>query len=192
MQRIAALLVVGAFLAGNDSRADTCETIGDIVGGFAGGAAGYGLLQNLGVASNWVSAGLYGAGIAVATTVGDDVAEEICENFEEVLEVTAAIYCTAGEYICDYIDRATRSVLRDFQLCPRCHPDQIFGAYFMDDYAREEYLRRIQGGGGYAGGVLPRDQLGRLEPSIVNAYFAGLQAGYHVQSYSRGSRLILY
>ena len=54
MQRIAAL-VLCATLWSSGASAQTCATIGNIIGGFTGGATGYGLVRNIGPASNWIS-----------------------------------------------------------------------------------------------------------------------------------------
>jgi hypothetical protein len=80
-------------------------------------------------------------------------------------------------------------LVRDFELCPRCHVDEVFGAYFMDDLSRESFLRKIeQGRGGrwaYQLGVLPRNHIAKLSPSVVNYYFSGIQAGFKLQSSTR-------
>jgi hypothetical protein len=185
MQRIAMLLICAALWNPQAAKATTCETVGDLVGGFVGGASSYGLIQAIGSAGSWVSAGLYGAGVAAAATVGDDAAEAVCENFRQILETTAQVYCMAGEYICESVATARTSLVRDFQICPTCWPDEIFGAYLMDDLSRERYLREMQwrraGSLGNEVYVLPRDQLGEFSSSLVDAYFAGLLTGYSIE-----------
>ncbi len=180
MQRIAALVLCGALWVSNAS-AQGCDEVGDVVGGFAGAATGYGLIVHLGAASNWITAGLYGAGMAVAALAGNYVGETVCEDYETIAETTAAIYCTAGEYVCDFVDDVVLSLLRDFQICPSCRPDEIFGAFLMIDTLREDHLRRIQRGRGGvfpAYDVLPRDHVGPLPASVLNSYYAGIQAGF--------------
>ncbi len=180
MQRIAALVLCG-MLGTTNASAQGCDEVGDIVGGFAGAATGYGLLVQLGAASNWISAGLYGAGMAVASIAGNFVGETVCEDYETIAETTAAIYCMAGEYVCDFVDEVTLSLLRDFAVCPNCRPDEVFGAFFMIDPLREEYLRRIQRTRGQSPGisVLPRDHIvAPVSPSVLNSYFVGQQAGF--------------
>lgn len=180
MQRIASVVLCGMLWASNAS-AQGCDEVGDIVGGFAGAATGYGLIVQLGAASNWISAGLYGAGVAVASLAGNFVGESVCEDFESIAETTAAIYCMAGEYVCDFVDEVTLSLLRDFALCPNCRPDEIFGAFLMIDPVREEYLRRIQRTRGQSPflSVLPRDHIVSTVPaSVLTSYFVGQQAGF--------------
>jgi len=180
MQRTAVFVLCAALWTSNAS-ALGCDEIGDVVGGFAGAATGYGLVQSLGSAGSWISAGLYGAGMVVSTLAGNGAAEMVCENFRAILETTALIYCAAGEYMCDFVDDVTRSLVRDFQLCPRCSPDEIFGAFLMDDLSREEYFRRRQTGWAspyLALGTLRRDHVGPLSSSVLNSYFIGMQAGF--------------
>jgi len=180
MQRIAALVLCGMLGFSNVS-AQGCDEVGDVVGGFAGAATGYGLLVHLGAASNWISAGLYGAGMAVATLAGNFAGETVCEDYEIIAETTAAIYCMAGEYVCDFVDEVTLSLLRDFAICPNCLPDEIFGAFFMIDTLREDHLRRIQRSRGQSPGlgVLPRDHVvAPVSASALNSYFVGQQAGF--------------
>ena len=66
MQRIALLMLCSMVLA-DYAKADACENVAGVVSGFAGGATGYGLIRTLGPATSWVTAGLYGAGIAAAS-----------------------------------------------------------------------------------------------------------------------------
>ena len=180
MQRIAALVLCGMLGISNVS-AQGCDEVGDIVGGFAGAATGYGLLMQLGAATNWISAGLYGAGMVVATLTGNLVGETVCEDYETILETTAAIYCMAGEYVCDFVDEVTLSLLRDFAICPNCLPDEIFGAFFMIDTLREDHLRRIQRSRGQSPGlgILRRDHvMAPVSASVLDSYFVGQQAGF--------------
>lgn len=180
MQRIAALVLCG-MLGTSSVSAQGCDEVGDVVAGFAGAATGYGLLMQLGAASNWISAGLYGAGMAVATLTGNWVGETVCEDFESIIETTAAIYCVAGEYVCDFVDEVTLSLLRDFAICPNCLPDEIFGAFFMIDTLREDHLRRIQRSRGQSPGlgVLSRDHVvAPVSASVLDSYFVGQQAGF--------------
>ena len=179
MQRIAVLLLCGTYWCSNAS-AQGCDEVGDVVGGFAGAATGYGMIAQLGAASSWVSAGLYGAGIAVASLAGNFVAETLCADFRGLAEDIAAVYCIAGEYVCDFVDDVSLSLLRDFQICSKCTPDEVFGAFLMIDTLREDYLRRIQRGRGgelSALSVLPRNHIGPLPVSVLDSYFVGQQAG---------------
>jgi hypothetical protein len=117
------------------------------------------------------------------------VAETVCENFYDILETTALIYCAAGEYVCDFVDDATKSLLRDFQLCPNCRPDEILGAFLMEDSKRRDYLRRMQERFGSPYGaldVLPRDHIGPLSPAVLDAYYIGMQAGFRQNRALRG------
>ena len=90
MQRIALLLLCTG-LGSSSAQADFCERVGQVIAGFAGGATGYGLVRNLGSATNWVSAGLYGAGITVVGIGGQTAGQEICENFDDLLNDIMAI-----------------------------------------------------------------------------------------------------
>jgi hypothetical protein len=138
-------------------------------------------VQGLGTPTNWVSAGLYGAGITVVTVGGHGAGQAACENFSDVIHAIAAIYCTAGEYICNDVDAMTRSLLRDFQICASCRVDDVFGAFLMIDEQREEYLRRLQAtktlSATTALRVLPRSHI-PLSSNVLESYYVGQQAGY--------------
>ncbi|HEX9878299.1 MAG TPA: hypothetical protein VGC50_16800 [Gammaproteobacteria bacterium] len=177
MQRIAVLFLCAGFWTSSVS-AETCDTVGDIVGGFAAGATSYALINNVGATTNWVSAGLYGAGITVATLGGNAAGEAACENFRDIIYTIADIHCIAGEYICDFVSDLSWSIAGDFMICPSCRPDEIFSAFLMEDVARAEHLRRIQQSRRWRLGVsmsTPRDHLGQLRPSVLNSYFVGQQ-----------------
>jgi hypothetical protein len=178
MRRIAVVLICTGFWTSNASAA-TCDAVGDIVGGFAGAATGYGFFQNIGAASNWVSAGLYGAGIAAASLGGNAAGEAVCNNFRNIVYTIAEINCIAGEYICDYVSEVAYSIGRDFQICPSCTADEVFSAFLMEDSARAELLRWIQRQRNWQIGyttALPRNHIGPLSPIVLNSYFAGQQS----------------
>ena len=184
MQRIAALVLCAALWSSNAS-AQGCTTIADIVGGFAGGASGYGLIRNVGPITNWISAGLYGAGMAVGALGGRRAATGVCEHIEAVMKVTAEIYCFSGEFLCESLEDIARSMTRDFQLCSECTPDEVMDAFPMEDSAREQHLIDMQNRrGSPATGlpIIPRDiYLGGADPSIGDSYYAGLQASFRLQ-----------
>jgi len=181
MQRIALLLLCTG-LGSSSAQADFCERVGQVIAGFAGGATGYGLVRNLGSATNWVSAGLYGAGITVVGIGGQTAGREICENFDDLLNDIMAIYCIAGEYVCDDVIRMAASLYTDFTICAACSSDQIFSAFLLEDSARQDYLRRMQrritGIRASSRPVSPRSHLGLLNAFVLNSYFLGQQAGY--------------
>ena len=179
MQRTAILALCGALWVSNAS-AQGCDEVGDVVGGFAGAATGYGLITQLGVASNWISAGLYGAGVAVATLTGNFAGETVCSDYREIAERIASIYCIAGEYVCDFVDEVSLSLLRDFQICPSCRPDEIFGVFLLRDDIREDWLRTVERGRGGLPelDVLPRNHVGPLSPTVMDSYFLGQQTGF--------------
>ena len=183
MQRIAALILCAAFWGPNAS-AGTCTTIGNIVGGFAGGATGYGLVRNLGMATNWVSAGLFGAGIAVGAMGGAAFGKGACEHIHAIMKVTMEIYCAAGEYLCETIDEVVQSLTRDFQVCSGCTPDEIIGAFLMEDSAREQHLMDMQSRRGLQAssvGVLPRNNLFTANAMAIDSYYVGMHAGFRQQ-----------
>lgn len=183
MQRIAALVLCAA-LWGSSASAQTCATIGNIVGGFAGGASGYGMVRYAGPAASWVAAGLYGAGMTVGGLGAARAFRDVCESIEAIMKVTAEIYCFAGEFMCESIQDVARSMARDFQLCSECTPDEVIGAFPLRDAEREQHLSDMQNRrGAQSSGlaVLPRDTLISVEPSTVDYYHAGLQAAFRLQ-----------
>ena len=183
MQRIAVLLLCGGLWSGH-AAAQSCETVGTVVGGFVGGATGYGLVTTLGVASSWVSAGLYGAGITVASLVGRSAAESGCDRFAENFDRIGEMYCqySGYDYDCDPVQSVAQSLYADFAICPSCTWDEVLGVFLLEDGARGEYLRNMQywraGHLSLVTSVLPRNQIGRLDSSVLNSYFMGLQAGF--------------
>ncbi len=184
MQRIAALVLCAALWSSNAS-AQGCSTIADVVGGFTGGASGYGLMRNIGPVTNWLSAGLYGAGIAVGALGGRRFATGVCEHIEAVMKMTAEIYCFSGEYLCESLEDIARSMTRDFQLCSECTPDEVMDAFPMEDSAREQHLidMQIRRGAPATGlPVIPRNYyLSGADPDIGDSYYAGLQASFRLQ-----------
>jgi hypothetical protein len=138
----------------------------------------------VGPATNWVSAGLYGAGMAVGALGGAQLATNVCENIEAIMKVTAEIYCFSGEFMCESLQDVARSMARDFQLCSECTPDEVIGAFPMRDAEREQHLIDMQNRRGATApnlDILPRDNIVTVEPSIVNSYYAGLQAAFRLQ-----------
>ena len=184
MQRIAALVLCAALWSSNAS-AQGCTTIADIVGGFTGGASGYGLVRNIGPVTNWLTAGLYGAGMAVGVLGGRQFVIGTCEHIEAVMKITAEIYCFSGEYLCESLEDIARSMTRDFQLCSECTPDEVMDAFPMEDNAREEHLNDLQlRRGSPTSGlpILPRNNyLSGADPDIGDSYYAGMQASFRLQ-----------
>ena len=183
MQRIAVLFLC-AGLFSTKALADPCETVGAVVGGFAGGAAGWGIAAVAGPATGWASAGLYGAGITVAGLGGRSVGEVGCNRFVENFEAIGEMYCKYSGFNidCTPLKDVTASLYADFLVCPSCSWDEVFGAFFMEDGSRQNWLRRMQYGkrGFYSttNWVLPRNHIGTFSSSVVNSYFMGLQAGF--------------
>ncbi len=183
MQRIAALVLCAA-LWGPNASAGTCVTIGNIVGGFAGGATGYGLVRNIGMATNWVSAGLFGAGMAVGAMGGAAFGKGACEHIYAIMKVTMEIYCAAGEYQCESIHDVVESLTRDFEVCSGCTPDEVMGAFLMEDSARERHLIDMQSRRGLQAsgvGVLPRNNIFTANAISVDSYYVGMQAAFRQQ-----------
>lgn len=184
MQRIAVLLLCGGLWT-TQASAQSCEQVGAVIGGFAGGATGYGLVTTLGVASNWVAAGLYGAGITVASLVGRSAGESGCSGFAANLRWFGEVSCRYSEfnYACEDVQDVAQSLFGDFAICPSCTYDEVFGAFLLEDSARENFLRNIQYGrtGGWATmtNVIPRNHVGTFSGSVLNSYFVGLQAGFN-------------
>jgi len=182
MQRTAILILCAGVWTSNASAAP-CELIGDVVGGFSGGATSYGIIRNLGKAPNWVSAGLYGAGVTFAVAGGRAAGQAACENFSELIHDIAAIYCIAGEYLCEDIEDVTKSLLRDFQICSSCSVGDVLGAFLVADSMREYYLQQLQRRySNFSVDVrlraLPRDHIGPLNSAVLDYFYAGQQAGF--------------
>ena len=183
MQRIAVLLLCGGIWT-SQATAQSCEQVGAVVGGFAGGATGYGLVRTLGAASSWVGAGLYGAGITVASMVGRSAAESGCDRFAENFRTIGEMYCqySGFNYDCGAVQTVARSLYADFAMCPSCTWDEVFGAFLLDDVSRQDYLRDMQsrrtGRLSLVTNVIPRNHIGSLNGSVLNSYFIGLQAGF--------------
>lgn len=182
MQRIAVLLLCAGLWSGQ-AAADACEEVGTAIGGFVGGATGYGLAARLGVASNWVAAGLYGAGIAIAGTEGGAWAATGCDAMSGAVSWYGELSCAYSTYYydCAPVVDVARSLATDFLMCPACTYDEVFGAFLMSDGAREDFLLRMQyQKQGFLGATLhmsPRDHIGTLSASVLNSYFMGVQAG---------------
>ena len=182
MQRIAVLLLI-AGLWTSKAAAGPCEEVGRVLGGFAGGATGYGLVSTLGVASNWVTAGLYGAGIAVGSRVGGTVGEVGCDRFADNWRTIGEMYCQYSGYNldCRGVNQMAASLYADFVVCPACTWGEVFGAFLLDDESRQRWLRNIQyARKGYystSAQVYPRSHIGGLSSSTANSYFFGVQAG---------------
>lgn len=182
MQRIAVLLLVAGLWTTN-AAAGPCEEVGRVLGGFAGGATGYGLVSTLGVASNWVTAGLYGAGIAVGSRAGGMLGEVGCDHFADNWRSIGETYCrySGFNYDCGGVNQLAASLYADFVVCPSCTYGEVFGAFLLDDESRQRWLRNIQyARTGYfssAAQVYPRGNVGGLSSSTANSYFIGVQAG---------------
>ena len=182
MQRIAVLLLI-AGLWTTKAAAGPCEEVGRVVGGFAGGATGYGLVSTLGVASNWVTAGLYGAGIAVGSRAGGRLGEVGCDHFADNWRSIGDTYCQYSGYNldCRGVNNMAASLYADFVVCPSCTWGEVFSAFLLPDATRQSWLRSIQySRRGYfsaAAQVYPRSSTSGLSGSTVNAYFLGVEAG---------------
>ena len=182
MQRIAVLLLIAGFWTTN-AAAGPCEEVGRVLGGFAGGATGYGLVSTLGVASNWVTAGLYGAGIAVGSRAGGALGEVGCDHFADNWRSIGETYCrySGFNYDCRGVNDMAASLYADFVVCPTCTYGEVFSAFLLDDESRQRWLRNIQyARTGYfspAAQVHPRGNVGGLSSSTANSYFVGVQAG---------------
>ncbi len=183
MQRIAILLLCGGLWA-NHAAAQSCEQVGAVVGGFVGGATGYGVARTLGAASSWVGAGLYGAGITVASMVGRSAAESGCDRFAENFRTIGETYCrySGFYYDCGAVQAVARSLYADFTMCPSCTWDEVFGGFLLDDASHQNYLRDMQsrrtGHLSMVTNVIPRNHIGSLNGSVLSSYFIGLQAGF--------------
>ena len=183
MQRIAALALC-ATLWGPNVYAEGCTTISEVVAGFTGGATGYGMVRTFGMASNWVSAGLFGAGMAVGALSGHRLAVGACDKVHAVMKVTAEIYCAAGEFLCESIEDVARSLTRDFQLCPECSTDEVIGSFLMEDSEREQHLTNIQAARGVPTvslRAIARNGLFDTHSSALNSYYSGMQASFRQQ-----------
>jgi hypothetical protein len=185
MQRIAVFFLCAGFWSGQAS-ADACEQLATVVSGFVGGASGYGVVRTFGVANGWVAAGLYGAGIAVASTNASGWAASGCRSAADAFRWFGYVQCAYSTFNVDCGPplEAAQSLLTDFLICPGCTYDEVLGAYFMDDYARQNYLREMQLRKWRTltatTQVRPRNQFGLLNSSVVNSYFLGLQAGFQL------------
>ena len=183
MQRIALLMLCSTVFA-NYAKADACENVAGVVSGFAGGATGYGLIRTLGPATSWVTAGLYGAGIAAASIATRSNVLTNCDGFFANLERIGEIYCqySTYDYDCRPVEQVTRSIAADFAICPGCTFDEVLGGFFLVDEVRQEYLRGIQrsrwGRLAARTSVVRRDHIATFSSSVVNSYFVGLQAGF--------------
>ncbi len=183
MQRIALLMLCSLAFA-NYAKADACENVAGVVSGFAGGATGYGLIRTLGPASSWVTAGLYGAGIAAASIATRSSVLTNCDSFFASLERIGEIYCqySTYDYDCRPVAEVTRSIAADFSICPGCTFDEVMGGFFLVDEVRQEYLRGIQrsrwGRLAAMTNVVRRDHIATFDSSVVNSYYLGLQAGF--------------
>ncbi len=181
MQRTAVLLLIAGLWTTN-AAAGPCEEVGRVVGGFAGGATGFGLVTRLGVASNWVTAGLYGAGIAVGSIIGSNLGEVGCDSLAENWRTIGEMYCRYSLYNldCEGINDVTASLYADFVVCPACTYDEVFSAFSLEDGSRQRWLRNIQYAreGYYAPTALvyPRSHVFGVSVGSANAYFFGLEA----------------
>lgn len=192
MQRIAALVLCAA-LWGPNASAQTCTTIAAIISGFTGGATGYGMTRYIGPASNWVSAGLYGAGMAASALGANELARGACEHMEAIMKATAEIYCFSGEYLCESIEDVARSMARDFEICSECTVDEVIGSFPMADRDRERHLVEMQtrrGGPPISVRVIARSHVVGSEGSNqwLDSYFAGLQATYEINRFIQRQR----
>jgi len=187
MQRIAVLLLCALFWSGH-ANAGACDRLATVVSGFVGGATGYGIVRQFGAANTWVAAGLYGAGIALASTEGRGWVQSGCESAADAWRWFGQVQCAYSTF---YVDcgpplDAAQSIITDFLICPGCTFDEVLGAYFLEDVARGNYLRdmqrRITGNLAQTTQVLARNHLGLLDASVVNSYFIGLQAGFRLQT----------
>lgn len=185
MQRIAVLLLCAGMWTAQAS-AQSCEQVGAVVGGFAGGATGYGLVTSLGVASNWVAAGLYGAGITVASMAGRAAAVSGCDNLAAGIRWYGEMSCrySGFNYDCGDVQTVARSLYADFVMCPSCTFDEVFGAFLLEDSARGNFLRDMQyrrtGNWSLLTTVVPRNHVGTFSNSVLNSYFVGVQAGFRL------------
>ncbi|HSG66317.1 MAG TPA: hypothetical protein VLD39_15000, partial [Gammaproteobacteria bacterium] len=130
--------------------------------------------------------GLYGAGIAVAAAGGGGWAESGCNSAAQKLRWFGEMQCAySGFYVdCSTVVSVARSIATDFLICPACTFDEVLGAYLLEDGARGEYLRAMQyrkwGRFAVTTQVLSRNHIGKLDASVVDSYFAGLQAGFQI------------
>jgi hypothetical protein len=164
-----------------------CKELSSSLASFAGAATGYRLVYVYGAPSGWVAAGLYAVGAGLAAAGVKTSTAAICEDLESLLEEVGEsmvrLAC-AESGTCAGIDLYTQSLVHDFLVCPSCTPDEILGAAYLVDDQREAYLRLIQRmrNPSIAGfGVLPRDQIGFVDPSVTLSYYLGLQSGIQQQ-----------
>jgi hypothetical protein len=185
MQRIAVLFLCTGLWSGH-AAAGPCEQLGTAAGGFVGGAAGYGVVRTFGAANGWVAAGLYGAGIAIASSGGGAWAESGCNSAADALRWYGEMQCAYSTYYvdCSPAVSVAKSIATDFLICPACTYDEVLGAFFLEDGARQDYLRDMQsrkwGRLAVTTQVLARNHLGAMDASITNSYFMGLQAGFQI------------
>ena len=66
------------------------------------------------------------------------------DKVHAVMKITAEIYCTAGEFLCESVEDVARSLTQDFRLCPECTADEVIGSFLMEDSEREQHLTNIQ------------------------------------------------
>jgi len=100
------------------------------------------------------------------------------------MKVTAEIYCASGEFLCETIEDVARSMARDFQLCSECTPDEVVGAFLMEDSARERHLidMQIRRGSQMSNlRIIPRNNLVAADPIALDSYYTGMQASFKLQ-----------
>ena len=160
-----------------------CDELSTVFGTFAAAATGYQLVAAYGGPTGWVAAGLYAVGAGLAAAGVKTSTETICQQLEPLMEElgdTLVEFACNSLGSCSEVDQFARSLLFDFAVCPSCTPDEILGAAFMVDDQREAYLRQLQRLRNPAlvrFGVVPRDHLGSVDPSVSLSYHLGVQDG---------------
>ena len=182
MQRIAVLLLWGSFGV-NVAEAGPCDAAANVVGGFVGGATGFTLSQALGPATGWLSAGLYGAGVAAAAYATRSGIVINCDSIISLMRRFGELQCLGSEfdYDCGEIRDMSLSLAGDMAICPLCTYDEVFGMFPLPDLTRQHFLQAIQlsraGTLARVTQVIPRDRIVRGNSVSANAYFVGLSAG---------------
>lgn len=145
------------------------------------------MTRYIGPATNWVAAGLYGAGMAAGALGTNELIQRSCDRIRAIMEATAEISCFAGEYLCESVEDVARSLVRDFEICTECTVDEVMTSFPMEDFARLQHLTRMQllRNGPYRGlrTIERNDILGRQSADrLISSYYSGIQASYSLQS----------
>jgi hypothetical protein len=178
--RSAALAVLATLGFFSDVQAeDTCDRLGHYAGAFVGGAAGAGSAFVVG-RTGWVAAGLVGMGSAMGYDLGSKGSEAVCRKLGDAIAAVGDAVTGRECYTQRCLaEKLSLSLARDFALCVGCATSTVMNVFYMDDHARQAYLRRMSGSWSKRLTVLPRDALMADMPRFdaAGAFYAGLQIG---------------